>query len=1252
MLQFLSSSSRRNPNFKRVRLLSSLFSVHPTKPELSTSTSLSDPSSLGTKTNETHLNSPSVCFSGVAQAVIFRSSHILEKDKGKNFANSSIKDVLSEISDIVPDYTRRFRRVSLLKPEDVLEILRGFQFQCSKVGFEARKVEALWKLFTWANEQSKSFKHLSQSCEVMAFLLVRVGLLREAESLVSTMESQGILLDSHEIFSNLIEEYAGAGELEKAIAIYDGIKERALVPSLSCYCVLLDHLVRVKKPLLAFRICLDMVDTNVDFSGMPKASIGNVARLLCTERKFQEARKLVKKATAMGFKLSNFVVYEIACGYCEKRDFMELMNFFLETKSAPDILAGNRVIHSLCSNFGSERAELFMHELEQLGFVPDEITFGILISWSCHEGKLKSSLFYLSEIFSRGLKPHIRSYNALISALFQKGLWQHAGVVFDDMLEKGTSPDKQTYKILLAGYCKVRQFDEVKLTVCKMENCGFFQHSSSEDQLSKAFLVLGLNPLAARLKRDNDVGFSKTEFFDNLGNGLFLDTDLDKYERRVTGILQDGVVPDYNSLILEECSCRNLEGAMILEGDMVHWGQELSLPVFSALLKGLCASQNQVKAITEILEKKLQLVDQLDQETLNLLVQVYSKRGLTYNGVRALQVMIQRNLEIKNETYTAIITSLCKKGNLRDLHYCWGIAREDRWLPRLQDWKVLAKCLCKKQLVNEALQLFESILVTFPHLRLDTCHVFLENLSATNFTTIAHILLEELKQRGYIIDYVAYSHLIRGMCKEKNVSVAFKILDGMLAEHLVPSFDVSVLLIPQLCRADRLEDVVALKEIGSKEQSLAFAFDNALIKGFCMAGKVEEAATLFKKMLLKGTLPDTEICETLLQGFCRHNDLRKVREFLGIMVRRNFDLSLSTYRHLVCVMCMEDRVLHTLQLKELMPGQRKSHDIIIYNILIFHLFSTGNSFLVKNVLGDLQRQKLLPNEVTYNFLVYGFSRSKDVSSTLHYLSTMFTNKLIPRKRSLRAAITNLCSAGELAKALELSREMESRGWVHDSIIQNAIAEGLISDGKPQEAEAFLDRLVEKCLIPDSINYDNLIKRFCLHGRLKKAVNLLNIMLKKGKLPNSTSYDSVIWCCCASKKLVEALDFHTEMLDGGLKPSIKTWSMLVHKLCQEGLTADAERILNSIIHVGETPTRAMYSSVINRYRFENNLRKASALVQAMQQSGCEPDFDTHWSLISNLSHNRENNPDSSQGFLKRLLSESGFSWKNDSKNKLG
>lgn len=1136
----------------------------------------------------------------------------------------------------------------------MLELLLGFEFECGKVGFGARKVGALWGLFKWVSGESEGVKHLPQSWEVMARILLHVGLFREVEFLLLAMEREGISLGCHEIFSALIEGYVCNGELESAVSMYDQMRRRGLSPSLSCYRVLLNNLVRMKKTQLAFRVCMDMVEVGVDCSDMVKATIENVTRLLCADGKIQEARNLVKKVTAFGFKVSGYVVNEVVYGYCEKRDFDDVLSFFLEINCTPDILAGNRIIHCLCSHFSAESAESFMHELENLGFVPDEITFGILIGRSCHERKLRSAFVYLVEIFTRGLKPHICSYNALIAGLFLKGMWKHAREVFDEMVERGTRPDLSTFRVLLAGYCKARQFNEVKRTVCEMENWGLVQNVSVEGQLSRAFSVLGFDPLAVRLKRDNDADCSRTEFFDSLGNGLYLDTDFTEYEKRVTGILEDSLVPGYNSFVVKECERGNLKGALTLADEMVHWGQELSLSVFSALLKGLCKYRYLHNVISNLIEKRPILVNLLDQEILNSLVQLYCMRGWTYKGKGVLDTMFQRKMKIDNETYTAIITGLCKTGSLRDLHVWWAIAREERWLPGLQDCKALLECLCKKEMLKEALELIERMLVFCPpNLRLDICSLFLEKLSSTNFARVAHMLLEELNQRGFVVDRVAYNCVVRGMCKERAFSEALRILDNLLAINLAPCLDVTLLLIPHLCRANQHKKAIALHEIGLRDHSFSsLSVNNALIKGLCMTRKVGEAATVVvKEMVSSAILPDAETHNILVQGFCSVNNLRKVGELLGIMIRKNFELSISTYRNLVRLMCMEGRVLDAVKLKELMLGQCKSRDLIIYNILVFYLFSTGNILFVNDVIHDLQKKELELDEVSYNFLVHGFSWCKDVSSSLHYLSAMISKELRPSNRSLRVAIMTLCNTRELEKALKLSREMELRGWVHDSTIQYTIVEGLLSCGKFQEAENFLDRLVEKCLIPDGINYDNLIKRFCSHGRLIKAVDLLDIMLKKGSLPSTTSYDSVISSCCASNMLNEAMDFHAEMLDRSLRPSIRTWDILVRHFCQDGQTTEAEKLLISMLRIGEPPTREMFASVINRYHLENNPRKASEIVEMMQRSGYEPDFETHWSLVSKLrsSFNRSDN-DSGQGFLSRLLSESGFSRKTDTKTK--
>ncbi|XP_050381112.1 pentatricopeptide repeat-containing protein At5g15280, mitochondrial [Argentina anserina] len=1238
ILQALSTCSPHKSHIKQVGSLYSLFSLFST-----TTTAVSSPSSLTAQINNTQVDLSSNCFIGIAQSVILRCPQYFDKSKGKDFANASLKDLLLEISDLVPEQTRRLRRVSEPKPEDMLELLLGFQLQCGEVGFDARKVESLWGVFKWVSENVKGFKHKPQSCEVMASMLVRVGLLREVEFLLSTVESEGGLLCCQEIYSDLIEGYIVVGELDRAMAVYDRITGR-VVPSLQCCGVLLDQLVGMRKTQLAFRVCSDMVEMGFDLRDVKKVTFEGVIRLLCRDGKIQEARDFVKKALAFRLKPNNLVLNEVAYGYCEKKDFDDLMSFYAEIKCAPEVVAGNRIMNSLCSNFGTRRAEPYLRELELLGFNPDEVTFGIMIGWSCRERKLKGALVYLSEMLGRHLNPHICTYNALISGVFMEGLWKHAGKILDEMADKGTAPDLMTFRILLAGYCKVRQFDEAKMIVLDMASHGLIQNSSDEDPLSKAFMVLGFKPLAVTLKRDNDVGFAKTEFYDDLGNGLYLDTDLDEYDKRITVILEDCMVPDYQSIMKKECTHGNLKGALVLADEMIRWGQDLSLSMIFDLLKGLSVSCLHTKEITRIVDKKLHLVNQLDQETLNFLAQAYGKKGLTYNTRIVVNGMIERHIKLNSETHTALIKGFCKKGNLRELNAWWNFAQNDGWLPGPEDCKDLIDCLLRKEMLREAMQLLESILISYPDLRSDMCHLILDKLSVTGCTEMASMLLDELEQRGSILDQMAYNNLIRGLCTEKNFRVAFTVLDSMLAKNLVPCLDVTVQLIPQLCRADRFGKAAYLREIGLREESSSsLSLDRALIEGCCISGKVTEATTQVQNLLLKGIHPDAEIYNFLVQGHCKVNDLKKVWELLSVMTRKSSNISLSSYRKLVHLMCLEGRVLHAWKLKDLMIGQCDLHDLSIYNILIFHIFPTGNTLLVKKLVENLQDSKLLLNEVTYNFLVNGFCRCKELPSAVNHLYTMISKDFRPSNRNLRNVITGLCDIGEIEKALELNRQMELRSWIHDSMIQNVISEGLLSCGRLQEAVKFLDRMVEKCLIPENVNYNNLIKLFCSYGRPIKAVGLLNIMLKKGNVPDSTSYDSIISSFCALDNLEQAMDFHAEMMDRKLNPSIETWDLLIHNFCRDGKTAEAERLLKSMVCSGETVTRKIYLSVISSYRSENNLEKVLELMQAMQQGGYEPDFETHWSLIRNLRLCSDKvNANSSKGFLSKLLSASGFS----------
>ena len=62
------------------------------------------------------------------------------KRKVRLLAMVLLKKLLLDTSDVIPETARKFRRVSVLKPEDVREILLGFEFENGKCSFGVRKL--------------------------------------------------------------------------------------------------------------------------------------------------------------------------------------------------------------------------------------------------------------------------------------------------------------------------------------------------------------------------------------------------------------------------------------------------------------------------------------------------------------------------------------------------------------------------------------------------------------------------------------------------------------------------------------------------------------------------------------------------------------------------------------------------------------------------------------------------------------------------------------------------------------------------------------------------------------------------------------------------------------------------------------------------------------------------------------------------------------------------------------------------------
>ncbi|KAL6999178.1 hypothetical protein U1Q18_000338 [Sarracenia purpurea var. burkii] len=93
----------------------------------------------------------------------------------------------------------------------------------------------------------------------------------------------------------------------------------------------------------------------------------------------------------------------------------------------------------------------------------------------------------------------------------------------------------------------------------------------------------------------------------------------------------------------------------------------------------------------------------------------------------------------------------------------------------------------------------------------------------------------------------------------------------------------------------------------------------------------------------------------------------------------------SSHRNLVYLMCSRGRVPLAPSVKELLLKESNPPDLIVYNILIFHLFQTQYSLFVDSLLDELHDKGLQFDGFTYNFLVYGYGRVEKAVNLLNVM---------------------------------------------------------------------------------------------------------------------------------------------------------------------------------------------------------------------------------------------------------------------------
>lgn len=410
------------------------------------------------------------------------------------------------------------------------------------------------------------------------------------------------------------------------------------------------------------------------------------------------------------------------------------------------------------------------------------------------------------------LRNNVIFFNSLIDGLCRSDRVDDALKLFERMPKLGSLPNSHTWVALIRGLC------------CKKDGSHF---------------ALQLLHDGIQFSRDRcDVSAACNVVLEDLGKRGSWEPALNLFQV----MIEWGVVPDYTTYyFLVKCCCRagQVDVGLELFNHMVETNYAPNRGMMTALIHALIAN-NRLAEARHHYDRMIELKLFPTVFTSNTLIRGFCHTGETDSAMELYRSMPKPNLV----TYNTLIDHLCKyEGGVGGEKVSEVMSILDEMMgnghtPNAITYNVLIHEYCRKGMMGSALSMFKSIKFNGIKPTVYTYNILIHGYLKLNLAENAKLVFHYMVDLGFEVppNAVTYTLFIDFYSKKRLFDEATRYWNLMTINGVQPS-------------------------------SVTYT---CLIHGYCSAGFVHEALTLFHGMIYEGGLqPDRAIVSALIKAHRR-----------------------------------------------------------------------------------------------------------------------------------------------------------------------------------------------------------------------------------------------------------------------------------------------------------------------------------------------------------------------------------------------
>ncbi|KAK1272591.1 Pentatricopeptide repeat-containing protein [Acorus gramineus] len=262
-----------------------------------------------------------------------------------------------------------------------------------------------------------------------------------------------------------------------------------------------------------------------------------------------------------------------------------------------------------------------------------------------------------------------------------------------------------------------------------------------------------------------------------------------------------------------------------------------------------------------------------------------------------------------------------------------------------------------------------------------------------------------------------------------------------------------------------------------------------------------------------------------------------------------------------------------------------------YNILINGLCKLRNVEDALTMFEEMLKMRICPDKVTYTIVVAGLCRAHRIDDANSLVLRMQLNGCEPDSIIRTTLLSGLCRAGRLNEAFEMTQS-SAQGFLDDC---NCLIDGLFKNGWPDEAM----KLFKAMPSYNRVSYNTMINWFAKAGRMVEASGLFNEMVREGIIPNLVCYASLIRGHCRAGFLITAYKLFRTLPNRGFFPNVQMYSILIDGLCKAQFIDKALELFMELQVKGQSPDVVTYTTLIDGLCKADRLDDVATLIGQMK-----------------------------------------------------